>query len=279
MRPHRSPSHHARALPMPHSDRRVRRTESSVRTLGGIAASVALHMVVLLWPIDGPEPGAAREGASPADRSHRGSVTLIATPGVPEGELRRRALPPRSQPSPSPDADDPSPQRVIPSRGTAPDDDPASPAPRLGPTTRHPRLWQPTLGRPVSGGDLDLEREIGRYLARRRWTDAAHGPREVPGMSTWTLESRGTSRWGLTPGTLLLGTIAVPLCLNGGTTAEDCGFGLLPNRRQAFARWLDTYVDIDGQSTRYRLEAEWGIRAAAIRARRDAARADTLRRH
>ena len=97
-------------------------------------------------------------------------------------------------------------------------------------------------------------------------------------MATWTLGSEGATRWGLTPGTLHLGTAAVPVCLNGGTTAEDCGFGLLPNRREAFARWLDTYKDIDGQSARYLLETEWSVRAAAVRVRRDAARTDTLER-
>ena len=246
--------------------------------LTGMAASAALHLGVLLWPIDAPAPRTSRQGLQAPYRFSQRSIIVTPAPAASAAQRGRRSAMPGSHPGPPPPSTDSPSRRIDPEERKPRADDETGSRRRLEPRPGHSSLWKPTLDLLRPSEDLALERDMGRYRARKAWTDAAAAPREIPGMSTWTLESANSARWGLTPGTLHLGSLVVPLCLNGGTTAEDCGFGLLPSRREAFASWLGTYVDISRQSTRYRLEAEWGIRAAAMRARRDALRADTLER-
>ena len=144
------------------------------------------------------------------------------------------------------------------------------PASTLRPRFDDPRLWTraplPELDRAVAESER-LRQRIDEDNSR------VLGVGRVPAedMSTWTTRDASGDRWGLSPGVIHLGGVALPLC-SGAFEASSCGFGVPPAFRDQYRAELRALIELQRQGARADLEE----RARAIRVRLDSLR-DTLR--
>jgi len=251
---------------------------------GGLVASVVAHVLALWTPAREAAPTGGGGAAAAAHatpfvglrvvrlREHRPAAD--ASGPVSSREPVVAPSPARRAPREGP-AVIPGPGAAARTLGASPSS-PGSEPPRraadaLGPALGDGRLWARREGAPAR--DWAREEFVLAWRIVREMRASAQRPRATPGMSRW-VGGGGRAGWGVSPGRLRLGSVTVPVCGGAGADAAECGFGLLPHRRQAYAAWRRAYADISLQARRFDLDAELRARALAIRARRDAERSD-----
>ena len=255
----------------------------------GLATSVALHLAVLWLPVGVPRSGGTRapERAPVVD-----GIELV-TLAEPARDGAAATAPPRATPAASPpppldrrpepaiDSPDPPPATPrIPAVGVGPPEpggasDPGPPPTGLvGPRVGVPGLWRAVTDVPLSTEQLEhaalAPRVADYYSARRAAAD------DVEGMSSWVARDASGNNWGFSPGRVHLGPVPIPTC-GARTGPAACGFGLAPNRGEAYRAWLARYEEIQLQGAREELARHYRELGAAIRVRRDVERGDTLR--
>ena len=250
----------------------------------GIAASVLFHAFILWMPV-GPGEGAhsrggttdvgARTSPPPGIRVVRlsGDTPALAEPRTPDPVPPARAPETEPQRSPAPSVDPARADGVAEQPGGVTRTEPA-----LAPSLGVARLWDRRLGVDAAPDLRGRERNLIAPLIAAYYDRRAEEQREVAGMDSWTREDETGDTWGLSPGRFHFGSATVPTCYGTGMAAADCGFGLLPTRRDEFNDRMFAANEILRQASRFSVERSWSERNAAVRARRDAARRDSIRR-
>lgn len=139
-----------------------------------------------------------------------------------------------------------------------------TPAERLRPLLRDPRLWARL---PDEFFELTLEEREEIVLNARiaEWYDSLAAAQAAEDRLTdWTFRDGDGGRWGVADGKIYLGDVALPL---------PVAFGPSVGKRDLTNYRLWEFEEIERQSRRYLIEQTWKERAAAIRARRDRERA------
>jgi len=137
-------------------------------------------------------------------------------------------------------------------------------AERLRPRLADGRLWRPL---PPEFYELTLEQREELLVADRltAWLDSAAVARAAEeALTDWTFTDGNGGRWGISPGKIHLGDVTLPLPLNFGTPV---------GKRDENAKLVWQWEEIMRQAARADVEITWRERAEAIRARRDAERA------
>jgi hypothetical protein len=175
-------------------------------------------------------------------------------------ERARRHRPLREPPRPPPSTGSP---KLSSSPSPSSNDAGASPSPpALVPHLTDPHIWAPVQP-PVYSTLPERERVRKRLDA---YTDSNAGITLPRGddMSSWTRKDAEGKRWGVSPGMLHLGSLAIPFC-RPHFDASDCGFGVPPSRVDAYKRQLRALIELRGQARKAEIEK----RARAIRSRND----------
>lgn len=244
-----------------------RRTERRV-LLVAVAVSGVLHSAALLFidfapdtrPRVEPRPAPVLLNIDPVMRAYDIATIEVDAASIEEPPTERR-VPPPAPPAPSPR----DPPQVIP--GAAPGRQPADvPARdrlqyRMGST----EVWRPQGALPVEELSPDeivrarVASQLGEYndsvaaesAARARATD-------------WTVKDGNGGRWGVTPGSIHLGSITLPLPFALSTP---------PGRREEVAGRIRSWTEIQDQAARVETREVFDERVRAIRERAEQERA------
>ncbi len=135
-----------------------------------------------------------------------------------------------------------------------------SAAERLRPAPKNRRLWAPV---DPAFTQLTAEQRMSLALAGhlKAWEDSVAAADSAAAAATdWTFTDKEGRKWGVTPGTLHLGGLTLPLPFN---------FGTPPGHRAENELRTWEWNDIQRQAADGAVRAGWKERAKAIRERRD----------
>lgn len=153
---------------------------------------------------------------------------------------------------------------------------PASAGARLAPRMGDARLWQSGRSFERVPDPLDRNRAYAERAIATYYDSLEAASKQVKRPMTWTSNDASGRSWGASPGTLWLGSIAVPYC-GGDYNPANCGFGAAPGRRDEFEDRLRMFNELQRQANRVELERAFDERIRAIRAQSGARRDSTGR--
>lgn len=242
----------------------------------GLGISFLLHLAVLILYrgfSEGVPAVVFRAAEDPGGGAVDPGLRLIPLVELPPGaeEARVRLVPLQRLPEPvAPTVAAPRVQEAGTGGGQSPEPMPEPPPLRSAAELFRPPPFDPRL----LGIELPPLSEEERYRLQlsgrlQAWQDsvAAEIAREQ-GITDWTVTDAEGGRWGVSPGTLHLGKYSLPLPLH-----------LMPppGLRDELARRQFEDADIRRGAASDRIRSTWEERNRAIRERREAERADSLR--
>ncbi len=230
----------------------------------GFAVSALLHAaLVAVYPFLAVDwPGGPASAPPPREREAEGVrvVALVERPADAVGEPEDPAEI-KSPAEPDATVDAPDLEDRVRARYPTP---PASAGERLRLSEGDPRLWAPVRPELVRPTPQQLM-ELGLHAALEAASDSALAEAErAASAMDWTRTDEQGRTWGLSPGTIHLGDVEVPL---------PFGFGPPPDYNGDRTEWAFRMADIDRARSSLAARRSWRERVEAMRVRREERRA------
>jgi hypothetical protein len=253
-----------------------RRRTARQALLLGIAASVLVHLVATLtfrFRIEFIPPTPSTIRIVPPEQEYAGTRVYDIVPV--EGEAApieaQIRVTERSVALPAAPSADAAPGETPVAGGARRTVDPVGD--RLRPRLGHNQVWtEPDRSLPEPTEDERVRMRVAERLAL--YNDSVRVEAEREARSTdWTVTDASGNRWGISPGKIHLGSLTLPAPGGGGT------FYTPPARGGQNDARVVNWQELHAQAQREMVREIFDDRVRAVRARREAERADTARAH